>query len=389
MSGVVPRLPILGWSTFSRVKAALPPCVLDLPEVVFTTSGRAAIALALRELGVGRDAAVLLPTYHCTTMVAPAVAVGAKPVFYPLTDQGAPELGALEGLDTTGIKAMLAAHFFGIPQPLRGVREFCDRRGIKLIEDCAHALFGEADGAPVGTWGDLAISSLTKFYPVPVGGALISARRKLSHVSLSSQGLVAEFKCLGHAVESGAEFSRLTGLNTPLSLLFSLRGRSRERKPPNGNTAKHENGHGPRDFLADLDRRLIDSRPTRVCLAIVRMSNRPRIFLRRRENYQRLARALSSVSGARPLVPLLPPTAAPYVFPLWVDNPDPLYKAMRETRFPVFRWDWLWPDTPRIEGDPGMLWSKHVLQLACHQDLEPTDIDWMVERLEELLKTVP
>lgn len=387
MSGVVPRLPILGWSTFSRMKAVLPPCALDLPEVVFTTSGRAAIALALRELGVGRDAAVLVPTYHCTTMIAPAVSIGARPVFYPLTRHGAPDLRALEDLDTTGIKAMLAAHFFGIPQPLRGVREFCDRRGIALIEDCAHALFGEADGEAVGTWGDLAISSLTKFYPVPVGGCLISARRKLSHISLNSQGLVAELKCLGHAVESGAKFSRLTGLNIPLSLLFSLTGRTRESKTTNGNTADDGNGRGPRDFMEDLDRRLIDCRPTRVCLAIVRMSNRPRIFLRRRENYQRLAKALRDVNGARPLVPRLPPTAAPYVFPVWVDNPDPLYKAMRETRFPVFRWDWLWPDTPRLEGDQGMLWSKHVLQLACHQDLEAADIDWMIERLNDLLKS--
>jgi dTDP-4-amino-4,6-dideoxygalactose transaminase len=370
------------------MKASLPPCVLDLPEIVFTTSGRAAIALALRDLGVGRDSAVLIPTYHCTTMVAPAVAAGAQPVFYPITRYGAPDLQALEEMDITGVKVMIAAHFFGIPQPLRGVREFCDRRGIALIEDCAHALFGIADGEPVGTWGDLAISSLTKFYPVPVGGCLISARRTLSHLTLDTQGWVAELKCLGHAVESGTEFSKFTGLNAFLSLLLSLTGRVRTEQGSNGSSSGATNRTGARNFMADLDHQLIDCRPTRVCLGIVRMSNRPRIFLRRRENYQRLAEAMHGIKGVRPLVPKLPATAAPYVFPLWVDKPDPLYKAMRETRFPVFRWDWLWPATPHLEGDPGLLWSKHVLQLACHQDLESTDIDWMVQRLNDLMESV-
>ncbi len=117
------------------------PCLLDSPRLSFTTSGRAAIALALQALGVGSGDRVLVPTYHCPTMVAPAVHVGARPVFYPLRSSGA-DLAFLEALDLTGVRAILATHYFGLPQPMAELRRFCDRKGIALIEDCAHALFG-------------------------------------------------------------------------------------------------------------------------------------------------------------------------------------------------------------------------------------------------------
>ena len=83
----------------------------------------------------------------------------------------------------------------------------------------------------------------------------------------------------------------------------------------------------------------------------------------------------------RPLFPELPPQTAPYVFPLWVDRPDPGYAALRELKAPVSRWDDLWPATPALDGDHGPRWSHHVLQLACHQDMTDDDRRWLVETL--------
>jgi hypothetical protein len=88
------------------------------------------------------------------------------------------------------------------------------------------------------------------------------------------------------------------------------------------------------------------------------------------------------------LLPELPPTAVPYVFPLWVENPDGRYSLLKAERFPVFRWDWLWPGTPALPGDHGLPWSRHVFQLPCHQDLSREHLDALVDRLGRTFERV-
>jgi selenocysteine lyase/cysteine desulfurase len=149
-----------------RRRAARAPASIDEHggNIVYTTSGRAAIALALRAVGCKAGDRVLVPTYHCPTMIAPVVRLGAVPEFYPLTASGAPSMSFL-ARHGRGVRAMLVAHYFGFPQPLGQLRGFCDANGIAMIEDCAHAFFGVVDGRPVGAWGDVAIASATKFFP--------------------------------------------------------------------------------------------------------------------------------------------------------------------------------------------------------------------------------
>ena len=118
-----------------------------------------------------------------------------------------------------------------------------------------------------------------------------------------------------------------------------------------------------------------------VCCWMARHLPRQRIVRLRREHYQILANALSGHAGLRPLLPILPDSAVPYVFPLWVDQPDPGYQAMRSAQMPVFRWDRLWPNTPALAGDHGNRWSHHVIQLACHQDMSKSDIDRLIEHV--------
>jgi hypothetical protein len=86
-----------------------------------------------------------------------------------------------------------------------------------------------------------------------------------------------------------------------------------------------------------------------------------------------------------PLFPELPPSCVPYVVPLWVNDPDPVYHAMRSRGLPVFRWDWLWPGVPQLPGDHGTTWSKHVLQLGCHQDLDAENIEQIVRIVREVV----
>lgn len=69
----LPRGPILDWSSFKIVDAPGISSVENLPSVVFTTSGRAAIYQALLQLQLPPASTVLVPSYHCPTMVAPVL----------------------------------------------------------------------------------------------------------------------------------------------------------------------------------------------------------------------------------------------------------------------------------------------------------------------------
>ena len=85
----IPKLPVLGWSAFSGNRETQCPGVLDARYRRYTISGRAAISLALQVLGGRSGNGVLVPTYHCTTIIVPVIHAEMSPVFYPTTASGA------------------------------------------------------------------------------------------------------------------------------------------------------------------------------------------------------------------------------------------------------------------------------------------------------------
>lgn len=379
MTFPTPRLPVLDWNTYSGKQLSATPCLLTLPTVQFTTSGRAAILLALEMLGVGPGDKVLVPTYHCPTMIAPIVARGAQVVYYPLDVSGAPELEWIKNADIERVRAILVAHFFGLPQGLGPVRMWCDQQGVRLIEDCAHSLFGSSDSRPVGRWGDLAIASLTKFLPVPEGGCLVINTVQSPVPNLDQPSTLRQLKAGIDIIHAGVNHGRLKGFRSLVNGAFKLLGVFRANKPLPQGTSDLLLSDGFTIDVAQSHQAL-----THACRWTAQHVPRERIVSRRREHYLVLARALSGLSGMRPLRAHLPENCAPYVFPLWVDQADPGYAELRRLEFPVSRWDRLWPTTPAIEGDSGAQWSKHVLQLACHQDLSPNELKEMVDTLKRV-----
>ena len=383
---IIPRLPVFGWQSLQGRQQAGVPCMLDLPGLHYSTSGRASILLALEALGVGRGDRVLLPTYHCPTMVAPAARLGAIPEFYPIDAHGSPDLAWLDRQKLQGVRVLLAAHYFGLPQPMERISRWCAARGIALIEDCAHALFGRSGQRPVGTWGDVAIGSLTKFLPVPEGGCLILNTDRGALRSLTPCGTATHAKAAVDILEVGAAQGQIAGVNglvtNGLAALRRLRALRYAPAAPKESDAALEAVAATAEF--SLDVAMAHRALAWPCRWMAKTLPRERIVQRRRRYYELLSQRLGQQLGLLPLRPELPPDCAPYVFPLWVEEPDPSYAELRRLGMPVFRWDRLWPGVPVIEGDCGLEWSHHVLQLACHQDLTNADIERFVQALLRL-----
>ncbi len=385
----ISRLPVIGWSTLRGPLACSMSAVIDLPNKVWTSSGKAAITFALREMRVGAGDRILAPTYHCPNIVAPIVATGAQPLFYPISSTGAPQLDHIASLDLAGVRGMIAAHYFGLPQPMRSIREFCDRHHLALIEDCAHAMFGHVDGQAVGTWGDYAIVSLAKFFPVLEGGCLVSSRHPLREAPTLARSIGDEVKNAFDMLETAIRFRSLPGINSGLAALFSLKNKLRHRDTI---TAQHPPAAAPqspdvvREGLAAFEKNSpLWMQPLRGTRWLAQRSKRESVIALRRRNYQYLALKMTNIPGTRPLFPVLPEGAAPYVFPLLVNDPERYYQKVRLSGVPVYRWDRLWPGTPEQAGDTGAQWAQQVFQIGCHQDLDINTLDAMVSTLQELL----
>ena len=115
----VPVLPLLSWGSFltrtSGRSAVGAPSVFDSGEPVRTTSGAAAIALALKHAGIETGDQVLVPAFHCPSMIEPVRAVDAAPVFYRIRDDTSVDLEDIEAKLTASSRALLVAHYFGFP----------------------------------------------------------------------------------------------------------------------------------------------------------------------------------------------------------------------------------------------------------------------------------
>lgn len=384
----IPLAPVLSGAAFGHRGHDAVPSVLDAGTVRHVTSGRVAIALALRQMGVGSGDEVLVPAYHCASMVEPVTWSGARPVFYRIGADTAADMADMASRLTPATRVLMATNYFGFPQPLDRLRAFCDQHGLLLLEDCAHSFLGAYGGRPLGAWGDYAIASSMKFYPVHEGGCLVSAHHPLSAVTLVSAGAGFEAKAAINTLEHSCTHGRLGALRwllaAPLALKTMLWSQIKVHAPARARPltpASSEGGFG-------FDPAWLDKRASLFTRLMLRTVSRRRMGALRRRHYLRLHDALVEVAGCRPLRATLPDGVYPWVFPLWVDQPQPVFLALKAMAVPVLRFgEYLSPDVTADTCPNSIALSRHVLQFPCHQELRAQELDWLIDRVRAAVIT--
>jgi len=388
----VPLAPVLAAaSLWRRAPAATAlPSVLDAGQARLVTSGRIAIALALRALGVQAGDAVLVPAYHSPSMIPPVLHAGASPVFYRLRADTSVDLDDVAAKLTPQAKVLMVTHYFGFVQDLSALRAFCDARGLLLLEDCAHAFFGAHGGRPVGAWGDAAAASTMKFYPVYEGGALVSARRTLDGVTLRAAGAGFEAKAALATLESGFRYGRLPLLRALLAPPLWLKGALRRLREGRRNApapAAAALAPASSDSSFDFDPAWLDKRSSWLSRLLLRRLPAAPIVALRRARYLQLQAALAGLPGVRPLFPALPDGVCPWMFPLLVDDPERLFDEVRAAGVPVTRFARpLWPGVDDSVCAVSSMLSTRVLAFPCHQELREDELEWMCATLRAILQ---
>ena len=392
----IPPVPVLSLAAFSGGRRAALPSLLDGADARLVTSGRVAIGLALRALGVDGGDVVLVPAYHSPSMVPPAHWCGAEVAFYRVRPDTAPDLADIEAHVARGrVKAILATHFFGIPHDLTLLRALCDRHGIGLVEDCAHCFFGARDGVAVGSVGDYAIGSTMKFFPIYEGGCLVSRRHRLD-VALHGAGAGFEMKAALNALEAAFAYGRLPVLRMLLALPLraksalwgALKSRGGTSANTSGGTTAPALAPSSSDSSFEFDARWADKRSSWISRTMLRAVSPARIVARRRRNYLDLQRALDGVPGCRPLYSTLPDGACPWMFPLLVDRPQAVFDALlragvQMTRFGATLWAGVDANVCANSADLG----RRLIAFPCHQALDDDERAWLHAQVRQALET--
>ena len=381
---LVPLAPVFGPGALG---AAASPSVLDAGPVRMVTSGRIAIANALAEMQIGAGHEVLVPAYHSLSMVPPVLACGARPVFYKVGADTAVDLADVEAKLTPASRVLMATNYFGFPQALAQLRAFCDARDLLLLEDCAHCFFGVHEGRPVGSWGDYAIASSMKFFPVYEGGCLVSARHALTAPAPLSAGAGFEIKSALNALELNFAYGRLPLMHAllwlPLRIKDAVWRLARRRRAPDAAPLAPSSS----DSSVEFDAYWLDKRASWFSRTVLRRSAHASIVERRRRHYDQLEVAVAGLSGCRPLYPQLPAGACPWMFPLWVDQPEVVFQRLLAARVPVTRFaQSLWPGVNDSVCANSVALSRHVLAFPCHQGLRADDMAWLVTALRAAVR---
>ena len=145
-------------------------------SVLLTTSGTAALEMAVRLLGVGPGDEVIVPSFTFSSGATSIVAAGAVPVFIDIEgDTGNIDPSLVEAAITSKTKAISVMHYGGVPVDMDATMAISRKHNIPVIEDNAHGLAVKSRYGALGTIGAVAIQSFhdTKNVHCGEGGAVL------------------------------------------------------------------------------------------------------------------------------------------------------------------------------------------------------------------------
>ncbi len=185
---------------------------------VAVNSGTASLEVALRYFKLqGRE--VIVPTNTFISTPNAVIFAGGKPVFVDMNPQTL-------GIDVEDVKrkvtektaGVIVVHIAGLVCPqIDELKEFCQQKGLFLLEDSAHAHGAMIDGRKAGTFGDAGCFS---FYPTKVmtsceGGMIIT----------NNETLAEEARCMRSCGQNADRQMVMLGHNWRLSELAAIVGK--------------------------------------------------------------------------------------------------------------------------------------------------------------------
>jgi dTDP-4-amino-4,6-dideoxygalactose transaminase len=150
---------------------------------VAVNSATGALHLALVALGVKPGDEVITSPYTFVSCVNVIEHVGAKPVLADVeADTLCVDPRALEAAITPRTRVLLPVDYAGHPSAMDAIMRLARERGLRVVEDAAHALGASWQGRPIGAFADVTAFSFyaTKNLTTGEGGAAVTDDAELA-----------------------------------------------------------------------------------------------------------------------------------------------------------------------------------------------------------------
>lgn len=148
--------------------------------IVLTSSGSAALVLALTYSGAGPGKEVIFSSFSCPNVIDAVLQSGAAPVFAKLDEQLSLSFEDVKKKVTRQTCAVILTHVYGRRENT-AIIDWAKENGIAVIDDAAQAMFTKQADTFAGGLGDFGILSFGPSKPLASigGGALIAPKEWL------------------------------------------------------------------------------------------------------------------------------------------------------------------------------------------------------------------
>ena len=193
-----------------------------------TTSGTAALFVALKVLNIGFNDEVLVPNVSYIAAANAVNMTGAKPVFVETNKEDLLiDITKLKNYITPKTKAIIPVHVSGRGSNILNIKKFAKENKIFLIEDAAEAFYSKYKKKYLGTYGDIGCFSFSpnKIITTGQGGLLVTNNYKYYN-------LIKMFKNQGRSIQGtgGDDRHLIRGTNLRMTNIQAAIGISQLKK---------------------------------------------------------------------------------------------------------------------------------------------------------------
>ncbi len=383
---LVPRDPRLTFGLLNPLTRPRPlPRPFDAKSTFYLFWARNALYHGIQILGLAAGDNVLVPAFHCASLVEPFIQRGVSVRFYRIDRGGNPDLADIRAKIDGRTRAVLAIHYFGFAGPVRDLRDLCTHHALFLIEDCAHVLTGRGEGGVLGEFGDISVFSWRKLLPIYDGGQLVVNNSALRPVlTLDQPSVLFRLRVWKNVVDRliedapGGGLHRLSGLARWLSgaarRLFTRRGR------PAAALAISNYG-------LHFDPSSVNVPMSGPSFRMVRTVDVDAVITLRREHFRTLLAGVAEIPDVMPLHRELPEGTCPWIFPFVARGRSAFHLRLRARGIPATTWgDVIHEDLAVDEFPEAKFLYESLIFLPVHQSLTAAELQTMIRILREEMR---
>jgi perosamine synthetase len=355
-----------------------------------TYNARTAFYQLLSSLPKAERDSVLLPAFHCTALVEPAVQAGYRTRFYRIRPDFTIDVDDLRGKLSEQTALVVVIHFFGFPADMEPILEAAKAYACFVVEDCAHSFLTGEGSSRVGQRGDFALFSYYKFAPSLAGGGLGINRADFALSCAPAQLSVRERLTIAKRLIEQAALNAPEKLLSRMILWLEKTRMANKQSDVGANIADGDSASAfvddPYFFRRDLAAAEIPS----LCRRVIEHSDWGAIATTRQQHYRRLSVLLSDSTAMSLPFPTLPDHVVPWAFPVLLRNRRIYEQDLRRLGVPLFTFGEVLHPVLKETNDEARqaaeLLSSELLLLPVHASLTDDDVSNFARTLRQGLK---